>query len=169
MDLLERGFRPRPRILFWVAEGLLEFGLPWRLHKCFAPSGCQGCSGFCWIPAEGARYAVTEVASIFSQAAYGVGEEPSALDQGHGCSPTYHISQQTSGHIKTLDDEQCRVAAGWVLLPEQKVDCRKFCRFASETFGKDISQPTASRYLAEFELSRKMMGSRVRYVSPAGL
>ena len=44
----------------------------------------------------------------------------------------------------------------------QKVDRRRYMAFVHDSFHVDISPPTASRYLAEFDLSRQMLGSRPR-------
>jgi hypothetical protein len=45
---------------------------------------------------------------------------------------------------------------------KKKVDRRRYIGFVSEQFGINISPSTASTYLAEFELTRRMMGSRPR-------
>jgi hypothetical protein len=45
---------------------------------------------------------------------------------------------------------------------KKKIDRRRYSGFVKEKFGVDISPQTASRYLAEFELTRRMMGSRPR-------
>jgi len=110
---------------------------------------------------------VQEVAAIFAEAGYGVAGETlrrwtNAVDGSQPVtSPHKH-----SGAPKALDEEQRRVAAGWVLCQERKVGCRQFRAFVSKSFGTDISQPTASRYLDELDLSWKMLGSRPR---PAGV
>ncbi len=68
---------------------------------------------------------VTEVASIFSEAGYGVGEETlRRWTKAVGAAQPITSPNKQAGNDKTLDDEQCRVAAGWVLLQEQKVDCQ---------------------------------------------
>ena len=45
---------------------------------------------------------------------------------------------------------------------KKKVDRRRYSGFVGDAFGVDISPGTASNYLAEFELTRRMMGSRPR-------
>jgi hypothetical protein len=45
---------------------------------------------------------------------------------------------------------------------KKKVDRRRYRGFLEESFGVAISPGTASNYLAEFELTRQMMGSRPR-------
>jgi hypothetical protein len=71
-------------------------------------------------------------------------------------------ANKRSGSQKVLDYEQRKIAAGWVLSEDEKVDRRRFSNYITDEFGVDISPPTASRYLAEFELSRQMMGTRPR-------
>ena len=43
---------------------------------------------------------------------------------------------------------------------KKKIDLRRYIGFVRDEFGVDISPSTASTYLAEFELTRRMMGSR---------
>jgi hypothetical protein len=67
-----------------------------------------------------------------------------------------------TGARKRLDDEGRRVAAGWVLSQEKKVNLRRYRSFVSDEFDVGISPATASRDLAESDLSRRMLGSRPR-------
>jgi hypothetical protein len=67
-----------------------------------------------------------------------------------------------TGARKMLDEAGRRVAAGWVLSQEKKVDLRRYRTFVKDELDVSISPKTASNYLAEFDLSRRMMGSRPR-------
>ena len=70
--------------------------------------------------------------------------------------------KKRSGAQAKLDREQREIATGWVLSADKKVDRRRYMGFVHDSFDVDISPPTASRYLAEFDLSRQMLGSRPR-------
>ncbi|MEZ0208733.1 MAG: hypothetical protein ACAH17_00970, partial [Candidatus Paceibacterota bacterium] len=108
-------------------------------------------------------WTVPEVCHLFKRAGYAAGEESvrrwsNAAGRGQ---PVVSRSKGT-GAGKKLDDEQREVAAGWVLRHEEKVGLRRYPGFISDAFGVDISPSTASSYLAEFDLTRRMMGSRPR-------
>ena len=112
---------------------------------------------------RGRGWSVREVGELFVDAGYVVGHQTvrdwtDAVDAGR---PITSPAKRT-GARKELSYEQRQVAAGWVLSADKKVDLRRFCSFVFDSFGVDISHPTASRYLAEFDLSRQMTGSRPR-------
>ena len=75
--------------------------------------------------------------------------------------PIISPDKQT-GAKKKVDNEQRQVATGWVLQQEKKINRRSYSGFVSDNFGVNISPGTASKYLAEFDLTRQMMGSRPR-------
>jgi transposase len=109
------------------------------------------------------EWSVTEIGRLFDEAGYKVGERTllrwtDAADAGQPITS----ANKRSGSQKVLDYEQRKIAAGWVLSEDEKVDRRRFSNYITDEFGVDISPPTASRYLAEFELSRQMMGTRPR-------
>jgi hypothetical protein len=83
------------------------------------------------------------------------------VDQRVGCRAIISDAKKT-GARKSLDDEQRRVAAGWVLSQETKVDLRRYRSFVADQLDVTISPSTASRYMDEADLSRRMLGSRPR-------
>ena len=82
----------------------------------------------------------------------------SAVDESR---PVTSIKKRSGAQAK-LDHEQREIATGCVLSADKKVDLRRYRTFVRDLFDVDISPPTASRYLAEFDLSRQMLGSRPR-------
>jgi len=75
--------------------------------------------------------------------------------------PVISPAKNSGNRIKLSGDEKL-VASGWVLRQEKKADLRGYIRFVKDAFDVTISKPTATRYLDEFELSRRMMGDRPR-------
>ena len=106
---------------------------------------------------RGRGWSVHDVAEIFAEAGFEVGDttlrRPITSDM------------KRSGAQAKLDREQREIATGWVLSADKKVDRRRYMAFVHDSFDVDISPPTASRYLAEFDLSRQMLGSRPENVS----
>jgi hypothetical protein len=106
---------------------------------------------------------VADVKGFLSDAGYTVGDE--TLRRWTYASrvgePIVSNAKKT-GARKSLDDEGRRVAAGWVLSEDKKVDLRRFRGFVEDEFGVSISPATATRYVEEHDLSRRMMGSRPR-------
>ena len=100
------------------------------------------------------RGSVHDVAEIFAEAGFEVGDttlrRPITSDM------------KRSGAQAKLDREQREIATGWVLSADKN---RRYMAFVHDSFDVDISPPTASRYLAEFDLSRQMLGSRPENVS----
>jgi hypothetical protein len=108
-------------------------------------------------------WTVAAVKRFLSEAGYDVGKETLrqwTLASGAGRPVTSNAKK--TGARKKLGDEGRRVAAGWVLSQEKKVGLRRYGSFVEEEFDASISPMTASRYLAEFDLSRRMLGSRPR-------
>ena len=112
---------------------------------------------------RGRGWSVHDVAEIFAEAGFEAGDETlrrwtSAVDGGRPVTS----NKKRSGAQAKLDREQREIATGWVLSADKKVDRRRYMAFVHDSFNVDISPPTASRYLAEFDLSRQMLGSRPR-------
>ena len=115
---------------------------------------------------RGRGWSVHEVAEIFAEAGFEAGDETlrrwtSTVD---GSRPVTSNKKRSGAQAK-LDREQREIATGWVLSADKKVDRRRYMGFVHDSFDVDISPPTASRYLAEFDLSRQMLGSRPENVS----
>ncbi len=110
-----------------------------------------------------AGWSVPAVKSLFQNAGFDVGGETLRrwTDASGAGQPIISKAKKT-GARKKLGDEERRVAAGWVLQQEQKVDRRRFSGFVKDAFDVDLSPMSAFNYLAEFDLSRRMMGSRPR-------
>ncbi len=108
-------------------------------------------------------WTVPAVKSLFQNAGFDVGGETlRRWTDACGAGQPIISKAKKTGVRKKLGDEERRVAAGWVLQQEQKVDRRRFSGFVKDAFDVDISPMSASNYLAEFDLSRRMMGSRPR-------
>ena len=112
---------------------------------------------------RGRGWSVHDVAEIFAEAGFEAGDETlrrwtSTVD---GSRPITSDKKRSGAQAK-LDREQREIATGWVLSADKKVDRRRYMGFVHDSFDVDISPPTASRYLAEFDLSRQMLGSRPR-------
>ena len=108
-------------------------------------------------------WAVAAVKAFLSDAGYDVGDE--TLRQwtlASGAGRPISSSAKRTGARKKLREAGRRVAAGWVLSQEEKVDRRRYRRFIKDELDTSISPTTASNYLAEFGLSRRMLGSRPR-------
>ncbi len=104
-----------------------------------------------------------DVKSFFSDAGYDIGDE--TLRQwanASGAGRPIITNAKKTGARKKLDNEGRRVAAGWVLSQEKKVDLRRYRAFVEDELDVSISPASASRYLAEFDISRRMLGSRPR-------
>ncbi len=108
-------------------------------------------------------WSVAALKSFCYDAGYDVGEETLRqwTDASGAGRPIISIAKK-AGRRKKLDDEGRRAAAGWVLSEDKKVDRRRYRSFVKEEFDVSVSPATASSYLAEFDLSRRMMGSRPR-------
>jgi transposase len=103
------------------------------------------------------------VKSFCSDAGYAVGRETlRQWTDASGAGRSIISNAKKTGARKKLGDEGRRAAAGWVLSQEKKVDRRRYRSFVEEEFDVSISPSSASNYLAEFDLSRRMMGSRPR-------
>ena len=99
-------------------------------------------------------WSVHKVGQLFVDAGYAVGDETvrrwtEAVDAGR---PIVSPNKRT-GAPKELSYEQRQVAAGWVLSADEKVNLQRYCGFCTDSFGVDISNSTAARYLAKFDLS----------------
>lgn len=71
--------------------------------------------------------------------------------------------ENNAGNEKSLGDEQRRALAGWVLLREDQAlvtSLPTVVAGANRMFHQQLSLPTASRYMDEFDLSYKLSGSR---------
>lgn len=108
-------------------------------------------------------WSVREVGALFSDVGYDAGDETlRRWSNASGAGEPVISLEKKSGSTKKVDDEQRQVAAGWVLSQEKKVNRRRYSGFIKDEFDIDISPGTASKYLAEFDLTRQMMGSRPR-------
>ena len=67
--------------------------------------------------------------------------------------------KKRSGAQAKLDHEQREIATGWVLSANKKI-AGATRSFVLDSF--DVNPSTVARYLAEFDLSRQMLGSRPR-------
>lgn len=68
-------------------------------------------------------------------------------------------AEKASGTVPLLDDEQCEIAAGWVLFQNdsnQSVSLSSFSEFCVSAFGVKLAQTTAHDYLHALGFSSKV-------------
>lgn len=68
-------------------------------------------------------------------------------------------TEKASGKMPLLDDEQCEIAAGWVLSQNdsnQTVSLNSFSEFCSSAFGVELARTTAHDYLHALGFSSKV-------------
>ena len=68
-------------------------------------------------------------------------------------------TEKASGATPLLDDEQCEIAAGWVLSQNdsnQVVSLASFSKFCASAFGVELAQTTAHDYLHALGFSSKV-------------
>lgn len=86
----------------------------------------------------------------------------SSLDRwvhSHLATGTVFTANKASGKAPLLDDEQCEVAAGWVLAQNdsnQVVSLASFSTFCKSAFGVDISRSSAHEYMHALGFSSKV-------------
>ena len=86
----------------------------------------------------------------------------SSLDrwvQSHLATGTIFTAEKTSGATPLLDDEQCEIAAGWVLSQNdsnQVVSLASFSTFCKAAFGVDLPRSSAHEYLHALGFSSKV-------------
>ncbi len=86
----------------------------------------------------------------------------SSLDRwmrAHTATGSIFSAKKASGAVPLLDDEQCEIAAGWVLFQNdsnQAVSLASFSEFCASAFGVKLSQTTAHNYLHALGFSSKV-------------
>ena len=86
----------------------------------------------------------------------------SSLDRwvrAHTATGRIFTTEKASGAVPILDDEQCEIAAGWVLSQNdsnQTVSLASFSRFCESAFGVKLAQTTAHDYLHALGFSSKV-------------
>jgi hypothetical protein len=77
----------------------------------------------------------------------------------HLTTGTVFSSEKATGAVALLDDEQCEIAAGWVLSQNdanQVVSLSSFSEFCSSVLGVELGQTTAHDYLHALGFSSKV-------------
>ena len=86
----------------------------------------------------------------------------SSLDRwvrDHAATGRLFTVEKASGAVPLLDDEQCEIAAGWVLSQNdsnQVVSLASFSKFCASAFGVELAQTTAHDYLHALGFSSKV-------------
>jgi transposase len=86
----------------------------------------------------------------------------SSLDRwmhAHAVTGSIFTAEKASGAAPLLDDEQCEIAAGWVLSQNdsnQVVSLASFSKFCASAFGVKLAQTTAHDYLHALGFSSKV-------------
>jgi transposase len=86
----------------------------------------------------------------------------SSLDRwvrAHAATGSVFKAEKASGAAPLLDDEQCEIAAGWVLFQNdsnQTVSLASFSKFCESAFGVELAQTTAHDYLHALGFSSKV-------------
>ena len=86
----------------------------------------------------------------------------SSLDRwvrDHAATGRIFTVEKASGAVPLLDDEQCEIAAGWVLSQNdsnQVVSLAAFSKFCASAFGVELAQTTAHDYLHALGFSSKV-------------
>jgi transposase len=86
----------------------------------------------------------------------------SSLDRwvrAHATTGRVFTAEKASGAAPLLDDEQCEIAAGWVLFQNdsnQVVSLASFAKFCTSAFGVELAQTTAHDYLHALGFSSKV-------------
>lgn len=102
--------------------------------------------------------------SVFRGILAGVGimVPRSSLDRwvrAHGATGRIFAAEKASGAAPLLNDEQCEIAAGWVLSQNdanQVVSLASFAKFCASAFGVELAQTTAHGYLHALGFSSKV-------------
>lgn len=90
----------------------------------------------------------------------------SSLDRwvrAHAVRGRVFTAEKASGATPLLDDEQCEIAAGWVLSQNdsnQVVSLASFAKFCASAFGVELAQTTAHDYLHSLGFSSKVSQTR---------
>jgi len=77
----------------------------------------------------------------------------------HAVTGKIFTAEKASGAAPLLDDEQCEIAAGWVLSQNdsnQVVSLASFAKFCASAFGVELAQTTAHDYLHALGFSSKV-------------
>jgi len=86
----------------------------------------------------------------------------SSLDRwvhSHLTTGTLFTAEKASGSVPLLDDDQCEIAAGWVLAQNdsnQVVSLASFSTFCKEALGVEMPRSSAHEYLYALGFSSKM-------------
>lgn len=86
----------------------------------------------------------------------------SSLDRwvrAHATTGKVFTAEKASGAAPLLNDEQCEIAAGWVLSQNdsnQAVSLASFSKFCASAFGVEIAQTTAHDYLHALGFNSKV-------------
>lgn len=86
----------------------------------------------------------------------------SSLDRwvhAHSSTGSIFTAEKASGAAPLLDNEQCEIAAGWVLSQNdsnQVVSLASFSKFCESAFGVGLAQTTAHHYLHALGFSSKV-------------
>ncbi len=92
----------------------------------------------------------------------GITVPKSSLDRwvrAHADTGRIFTAEKVSGAVPLLDDEQCEIAAGWVLSQNdsnQVVSLASFSKFCASAFGVKLAQTTAHDYLHALGFSSKV-------------
>ena len=92
----------------------------------------------------------------------GITVPKSSLDRwvrAHADTGRIFTAEKVSGAVALLDDEQCEIAAGWVLSrndSNQVVSLASFSKFCASAFGVKLAQTTAHDYLHALGFSSKV-------------
>lgn len=92
----------------------------------------------------------------------GITVPKSSLDRwvrAHATTGSIFKAEKASGAAPLLDDEQCEIAAGWVLFQNdsnQVVSLASFSKFCKSAFGVELAQTTAHDYLHALGFSSKI-------------
>jgi transposase len=92
----------------------------------------------------------------------GITVPKSSLDRwvrAHSATGRVFTAEKASGRVALLDDEQCEIAAGWVLSENdlnQVVSLASFSKFCASAFGVELAQTTAHDYLHALGFSSKV-------------
>ena len=79
--------------------------------------------------------------------------------RAHAVTGQIFTAEKASGAAPLLDDEQCEIAAGWVLSQNdsnQVVSLASFAKFCASAFGVELAQTTAHDYLHALGFSSKV-------------
>src|SRR3990172_31155 len=92
----------------------------------------------------------------------GITVPKSSLDRwvrAHEATGSIFKAEKASGAAPLLDDEQCEIAAGWVLFQNDSnhiVSLASFSKFCESAFGVELAQTTAHDYLHALGFSSKV-------------